>query len=158
MTRRALALGLAMGFDRVGVARAEPIPQTEFLRQWVARGFAGEMQYLIRRLEERVDPRRVLEGARSIIAVSLAFDPGTEEPPRWNRTLWGIILGLFAVGLLATGASKAVQLSSIIVALPLMPVLILMIVSLMRWIREDYSEQLESRTIALPLDQIKKSL
>ncbi len=41
--------------------------------------------------------------------------------------MWGIILGLFAVGLLATGALKAVQLSSIIVALPLMPVLILMV-------------------------------
>lgn len=82
---------------------------------------------------------------------------GTEEPPRWNRTMWGIILGLFAVGLLATGASKAVQLSSIIVALPLMPVLILMVVSLMKWIREDYAEQLQSRTIALPPEQIKKS-
>jgi BCCT family betaine/carnitine transporter len=82
---------------------------------------------------------------------------GTEEPPRWNRTMWGIILGLFAVGLLATGALKAVQLSSIIVALPLMPVLILMVVSFMKWIREDYSEQLQSKTIALPLDKIKKS-
>ena len=82
---------------------------------------------------------------------------GTEEPPRWNRTMWGIILGLFAVGLLSTGALKAVQLSSIIVALPLMPVLILMVVSFMKWIREDYSEQLQSKTIALPLDKIKKS-
>jgi len=82
---------------------------------------------------------------------------GTEEPPRWNRTMWGIILGLFAVGLLATGALKAVQLSSIIVALPLMPVLILMVVSFMKWIREDYFEQLQSKMIALPLDKIKKS-
>jgi len=82
---------------------------------------------------------------------------GTEEPPRWNRTLWGLILGLFAVGLLATGASKAVQLSSIIVALPLMPVLILMIVSLMRWIREDFGDQLQGRTIALPPERIVKA-
>jgi BCCT family betaine/carnitine transporter len=71
--------------------------------------------------------------------------------------MWGIILGLFAVGLLATGALKAVQLSSIIVALPLMPVLILMVVSFMKWIREDYSDQLQSKTIVLPLDKIKKS-
>ncbi|MFZ0614384.1 MAG: BCCT family transporter [Desulfobacterales bacterium] len=82
---------------------------------------------------------------------------GTEEPPRWNRTMWGIILGLFAVGLLSTGALKAVQLSSIIVALPLMPVLILMVVSFMKWIREDYSELLQNKTIALPQDKIKKS-
>ncbi len=81
LTSRALALGLALGFDRVGVAPAEPTPQTEFLRQWIARGFAGEMEYLVRRLEERVDPRRVLEGARSIIAVSLALDPEVEESP-----------------------------------------------------------------------------
>jgi epoxyqueuosine reductase len=82
LTDRALALGLAMGFDRVGVSPTEPTPQTEFLRRWVARGFAGEMDYLVRRLEERVDPRRVLEGARSIVAVSLVHDPGIEESPR----------------------------------------------------------------------------
>jgi epoxyqueuosine reductase len=79
LTERALALGLAMGFDRVGVSPAEPTPRTEFLREWVARGFAGEMEYLARRLEERVDPRRVLEGARSIIAFSLVHDPTIEE-------------------------------------------------------------------------------
>jgi epoxyqueuosine reductase len=82
LTDRALALGRAMGFDRVGVSPAEPNPHTEFLRQWVARGFAGEMEYLVRRLEERVDPRRVLEGARSIITVSLSYETGIEESPR----------------------------------------------------------------------------
>lgn len=82
---------------------------------------------------------------------------GDQEPPRWNRTLWGLILGLFAVGLLATGALKAVQLSSIIVALPLMPVLILMVVSLMRWLREDYGEMLQSKTVALAMNEIKRA-
>jgi transcriptional regulator with GAF, ATPase, and Fis domain len=41
-----------------------------------------------------------------------------QEPPRWNWTLWGLILGLLALWLLSTAAHKAVQLSSIVVALP----------------------------------------
>ena len=57
---RVKALALALGFDLVGVAPAEPTPETEFLREWLARGYAGEMGYLARRVEERVDPRRLL--------------------------------------------------------------------------------------------------
>jgi hypothetical protein len=38
-----------------------------------------------------------------------------------------------------------------------MPVLILMIVSLMRWLREDFGEQLQGRTIALPPERIEKA-
>jgi BCCT family betaine/carnitine transporter len=81
---------------------------------------------------------------------------GDEDPPRWNRTLWGLILGFFAVGLLATGALKAVQLSSIIVALPLIPVLLLMVFSLMKWMRKDYGGLLQDKPIALPLDKIRE--
>ncbi len=59
-----------------GVAPAEPTPETAFLREWLARGYAGEMHYLERRVEERVDPRRVLDGAASVLAVGLVYDPG----------------------------------------------------------------------------------
>ena len=82
---------------------------------------------------------------------------GDEEPPRSNRTLWGILLGLFAVGLLSTGQLKAVQLSSIVVALPLMPVLLVMVFSLMKWIKEDYGAILSHRIEALPSEEIKPS-
>lgn len=67
------ALALAVGFDLAGVAVAEPTPETRFLREWLARGYSGTMEYMARRVEERVDPRRVLEGARSVIAVGLVY-------------------------------------------------------------------------------------
>jgi epoxyqueuosine reductase len=77
LAERTKALALAVGFDLAGITAALPRPETEFLREWLARGYAGEMGYLERRVEERVDPRRVLDGARSIVAVGLVYDPVT---------------------------------------------------------------------------------
>jgi len=79
LTERVKGLALATGFDLAGVAPATPSDRTVFLRDWLARGFAGEMDYIERRVEERVDPRRVLEGARSIVALGFVYDPG-ERP------------------------------------------------------------------------------
>jgi epoxyqueuosine reductase len=73
---RVKALGLAVGFDLAGIASAEPGRDTEFLRAWLARGHAGEMAWIGRRAEERVDPRRVLEGACSVVALGLVYDAG----------------------------------------------------------------------------------
>ena len=81
LTQRVKGLALAVGFDLAGVARAEPTPHAPFLREWLARGYAGEMAYLGRRAEERVDPGRVLPGARSVVAVGLVYDPGPRDAP-----------------------------------------------------------------------------
>ncbi len=104
------------GFDLCGVA---PVPATVMdldnvqdqppngkfeelanLPEWLARGYAGEMNYL--RDPRRSDPRSVLEGTRSLIVVALnynsAFPNSTEVPitdgqdaPRgWiSRYAWG---------------------------------------------------------------------
>jgi epoxyqueuosine reductase len=73
LAERVRALGLALGFERVGFAPAAPAPRNAFLREWLARGYAGEMAYLARRVEERIDPRRLVPGARSLIAVAVRY-------------------------------------------------------------------------------------
>lgn len=59
--------GHLLGLDAVGIAPGEPGPQHAFLAEWWAKGFGGTMDYLGRRAEERMDPRRVLPGCRSIL-------------------------------------------------------------------------------------------
>jgi epoxyqueuosine reductase len=76
LEERVKGLALALGFDLAGIAPAHPAPETSFLREWLARGYAGEMSWMARRVEERVDPRRVLRGAASVVAVGLVYDPG----------------------------------------------------------------------------------
>jgi len=81
LSERVKGLALALGFDLAGIAPAEPAPESALLREWLTRGFAGEMHYLGRRVEERVDPRRVLEGVRSVVVLGFVYDPGPRPAP-----------------------------------------------------------------------------
>jgi len=89
LEERIRRVGYALGFDVVGFAEATPHARTEFLREWIARGYAGEMDYLERRLEERVDPRRVLPGARSLIVVGLACPADQTLDSSWPSDATG---------------------------------------------------------------------
>src|ERR1700733_454123 len=92
----------AEGFDLCGVAPVsadEVFPELGHLPEWLARGYAGEMNYL--RDPRRADPRSVLEGARSLIVVaanynsqprSSDFPEGADGGPArgWiSRYAWG---------------------------------------------------------------------
>lgn len=83
---------LEAGFDRAGVAGLEPSEQGEALLRWLARGDQAGMGYLGRRIEARLEPSRVVPGARSVLCVALQYSPLSdkdgEEVPDPGGDLW----------------------------------------------------------------------
>jgi epoxyqueuosine reductase len=68
--RRALELG----FEKVGVVRAEALTQERArLEEWLRRGHHASMGWMGRGVERRTDPRELLPGARTVVAVALNY-------------------------------------------------------------------------------------
>jgi len=76
---------IELGFDLFGVADASPIDagQAEIFARWLESGFAGQMAYMYRNLQKRLDPARLLENAQSVIVVGLNYTPPKlrQKPP-----------------------------------------------------------------------------
>jgi epoxyqueuosine reductase len=66
------------GFDLAGIAPLGPVASAPRYDDWLARGFAGEMEYLERNPELRRDTRLPEPGMRSALVVAL--DYGGREP------------------------------------------------------------------------------
>ncbi len=73
---------LSLGFDVVGITHAGPVDprQEAIFRQWLDQGYAGEMAYMVNHLDRRMDPSRLLAGAKSIICVGLNYNPFPSDP------------------------------------------------------------------------------
>src|SRR6185436_11385915 len=69
----------ALGFDLCGIAPAAAFPELGFLSDWIARGYAGEMDYLEKSASVRADIRHFLPSARSVIVMGTVYntEPGT---------------------------------------------------------------------------------
>lgn len=83
-----------LGFDLVGIAPAEPSMHRAYFRQWLDNGRAGDMDYLDRRFDERIDPATYLPGARSVVCVAMNYhfplgDPAAGESARVARYALG---------------------------------------------------------------------
>jgi epoxyqueuosine reductase len=64
----------AVGFDLCGVAPATGHVELQFLREWLDRGYAGDMQYLHRSAGRRADVREVLPSARSVVSLGTIYN------------------------------------------------------------------------------------
>ena len=67
-----------LGFDACGVAPAAAHPELRFFREWLDRGYAGQMAYLHRTADRRADVRQVIPSARTVIVTATVYN--TDRP------------------------------------------------------------------------------
>ena len=87
----------ALGFVLVGAAPLAASSRADYIRAWLAHGRAGEMTWLARTAEDRIDPTRRFAWARSVIVVAWPYPPAPPAPADWRENLTGRIAA-YALG------------------------------------------------------------
>jgi epoxyqueuosine reductase len=81
------------GFDFCGIARAEFLQDDAIrLERWLNKGMQGNMNYMERYFELRVDPTKLVPGARSVITLLLNYFPAqtqTSGSPKVSKYAFG---------------------------------------------------------------------
>ncbi len=67
-----------LGFDACGIAPATDHAELRFFREWLDRGYAGEMAYLHRTADRRADVRHVVPSTRTVIMTATVYN--TDRP------------------------------------------------------------------------------
>ena len=89
---RIKAKALALGFQKVGIARAEAlVPEGSRLMEWLGKSYHGEMAWLEREPAKRTDPRQIFPEANSVISVAMNYYTPAEHVAvgKISRYAWG---------------------------------------------------------------------
>lgn len=72
-----------LGFSFVGIAEARELTtEARRLEQWLNQGAHGQMQYMENHFDKRVDPRKLVEGARSVVTLLYNYhNPAQQSDP-----------------------------------------------------------------------------
>lgn len=77
---RIKAKALELGFLDCGISAAGYLSEEKpRLERWLSQGMHGEMGYMARNAEMRLDPRLIFEGAKSVISVLLNYFPKEKQ-------------------------------------------------------------------------------
>lgn len=73
---------LRLGFLSCGISKAEFLEEeAPRLEHWLKEGMHGEMHYMENHFDKRLDPRLLVDGARSVISLLLNYYPSKKQDP-----------------------------------------------------------------------------
>jgi epoxyqueuosine reductase len=81
----------ALGFTLCGFTGLMPLPRERFFADWLAQGYAGDMQYLSREPGRRLNPAIPFPQAKSVICLGYPYAPPRLPVVDWRRELRGRI-------------------------------------------------------------------
>ncbi|HEY0680672.1 MAG TPA: tRNA epoxyqueuosine(34) reductase QueG [Chitinophagaceae bacterium] len=82
-----------LGFEACNVAKAQPLDdEARRLENWLKNGYQGGMQYMENHFEMRVDPRKLVPGAESVIVLLLNYYPSLQQTssPKISKYAYGL--------------------------------------------------------------------
>ena len=82
-----------LGFQSCGIAVARPLDEdARRLESWLNKGFHGKMQYMENYFDLRIDPSKLVPGAKSVITLLLNYFPSEKQKPtapKVAKYAWG---------------------------------------------------------------------
>jgi epoxyqueuosine reductase len=76
----------ALGFSHVGIAKAAALPNdARRLEQWLNKNMHGTMHYMANHFDLRVDPTKLVPGAKSVITLLLNYYPAKKQNSATNK-------------------------------------------------------------------------
>ena len=82
-----------LGFSYCGIARAVQLEDdARRLEQWLSKGMHGGMQYMENYFDLRIDPAKLVPGARSVITLLMNYFPQQQQHtdgPRISKYAYG---------------------------------------------------------------------
>lgn len=83
-----------LGFMQCGIAAATELTEdAKRLEHWISKGFQGKMSYMERNFDLRIDPRKLVPEAKSVITLLLNYFPEEQQNPdavKIAKYAWGI--------------------------------------------------------------------
>lgn len=81
-----------LGFDACNIAKAQPLDrEARKLEAWLKNGYHGGMQYMENYFDMRIDPTKLVPGAKSVIVLLLNYFPQQQQSstPKISKYAYG---------------------------------------------------------------------
>lgn len=93
LSHRIKAKAIELGFLSCGISKADFLSEEATgLERWLSKGYQGSMGYMNNHFDKRLDPRLLVEGAKSVISVTYNYFPEeiqNSEAPKLAKYAYG---------------------------------------------------------------------